>query len=105
VSRDLLLLCAALVIVTPSFAAAAEPVPAKPATVTGTVVLADLDLSTPRGAAEARRRLSIMSERLCRNLGDDRKVEDRENYVDCVHDTLAKTLERIQTPPSSLAKN
>jgi len=82
-----------------------ELVPRKPETAAGTVVLADLDLSTPAGIAEARKRLTIMSERLCNKFRDDRKVADWETYVDCVHDTLASALERIQTPTSSVARN
>jgi UrcA family protein len=104
-SRRILLLSAALLLAAPSFAAAGEPMPGKSATAAGTVVLGGLDLSTPAGAAEARKRLSIMSERLCRKLRDDRKVEDWANYVDCVHETLASALERIQTPTSSVARN
>jgi UrcA family protein len=104
-SRRVLLLSAALLVATPSFAPAGEPMPSKSATAAGTVVLEGLDLSTPAGAAEARRRLTIMSERLCRKLRDDRKVGDWEDYVDCVHETLASALERIQTPTSSVARN
>jgi UrcA family protein len=100
--RSVLLLSAALLATTPTFAPAGELVPG---TAAGTVALAGLDLSTPAGAAEAHRRLTIMSERLCRKFRDDRKVDDWENYVDCVHDTLASALERIQTPTSSLARN
>jgi UrcA family protein len=101
-SRRVLLLSAALLAATPSFASAGELVPG---TAAGTVVLAGLDLSKPAGAREAHRRLTIMSERLCRKFRDDRKVDDWENYVDCVHDTLASALERIQTPTSSVARN
>ena len=104
-SRRVLLLSAALLVAAPSFAAAGEPMPGKSASAAGTVVLTGLDLSTPAGAAEARRRLTITSERLCRKFRDDRKVGDWENYVDCVHETLASALERIQTPTSSVAKN
>lgn len=104
-SRRILLLSAALLVATPSFAAAGEPMPSKPAAAAGTVVLEGLDLSTPAGSAEARRRLTIMSKRLCGKLRDERKVEDWENYVDCVHEALASALERIQTPTSSVARN
>jgi UrcA family protein len=104
-SRRVLLLSAAFLAATPSFAPAGELVPGKPETATGTVVLAGLDLTTSAGIAEARKRLTIMSERLCRKFRDDRKVADWENYVDCVHSTLASVLERIQTPTSSVARN
>ena len=102
-SRKALLLSAALLVATPGFASADERVPRKPETATGAVVLAGLDLSTSDGIAEARKRLTIMSERLCRKFRDDRKADDWENYVSCIHDTLAVTLERIQTPTPSLA--
>jgi len=104
-SRKILLLSAALLAAAPSFAPAAERVSGKPETASATVVLAGLDLSTPAGAAEAHKRMTLMSERLCRKFRDDRKVADWENYVDCVHDTLARALERIQRPTSSLARN
>jgi len=104
-SRKALLLSAALLAAAPSFAPASEPVPGKPETAAGTVVLAGLDLSTSAGIAEAHKRLTIMSERLCRKFRDNRKVSDWETYVDCVHDTLASALERIQTPTSSVARN
>ncbi len=101
-SRSVLLLSAALLIAIPAFAPAAEPLPRKPDAVSGAVVFAGLDLSTPAGIAEARKRLTIMSERLCRSFRDDRKVDDRETYGDCVHDTLASTLERIRISTSSV---
>jgi UrcA family protein len=104
-SRRVLLLSATFLAATPSFAPAGELVPGKPETAAGTVVLAGLDLSTSAGVAEARKRVTIMSERLCRKFRDDRKVADWENYVDCVHSTLASALERIQTPTSSVARN
>jgi len=44
-----------------------------------------------------------VSERLCRSFRDDRKVDDRETYADCVHDTLATALERIRISASSVA--
>jgi len=104
-SRKALLLSAALLGATPGFAAAGDRAPGKRETVTGTVELAGLDLSTSVGIAEAHRRLTILSERLCGNFRDDRKVDDWENYVDCVHHTLAGALERIQTPKATTARN
>jgi hypothetical protein len=50
------------------------------------------------GIAEAHERLTATSVRLCRRLPDDRKVADWEDYVACVHDTLAKALEKFQRP-------
>jgi UrcA family protein len=95
-SRKALLLSAAFLAATPSFAA--------PETATGTLVLAGLNLSTSVGIAEAHKRLTILSERLCAKFRDVRKVDDWENYADCVHHTLASALERIQTPTASIAR-
>jgi UrcA family protein len=104
-SRRVLLLSVAFLSATPSFAPAGELVPRKPETVAGTVVLSGLDLSTPAGFAEAHKRLTTMSERLCRKFRDDRKADNWETYVNCIHDTLATALERIQTPTSNVARN
>jgi UrcA family protein len=101
-SRRVLLLSAALLVATPSFAAAGDLLSGKSETAAGTVVLAGLDLSTPGGVAEAHKRLTIMSERLCRKFRDDRKADDWEVFLDCVHDTLASALERIRSPTSSV---
>jgi UrcA family protein len=99
-SRSVLLLSAALLAATPPLVRAGELVPRRPEAAS---VFAGLDLSTPAGIAEARRRLTLMSERLCRRFRDDRKVDDWETYVDCVHDTLASALERIRTSISTVA--
>jgi len=104
-SQRVLFLSAALLAAMPSFAPASEFAPRKTETAAGTVVLADLDLSKSAGIAEARKRLTIMSERLCRKFQDDRKVDDWETYVACVHDTLANALEQIRLPSSSVASN
>jgi UrcA family protein len=100
-----LFLSAALLTATPGFAPAGELAPRKPETAAGTVVLADLDLSTSAGVAEARKRLTLMSERLCGKFRDDRKVADWETYVDCIHATVATAIERIHAPTSSVARN
>jgi UrcA family protein len=104
-SRNVLLLSAALLAATPIFARAGEIAPVKPETAAAGVALAGLDLSTTAGVAKARKQLSVVAARLCRKFRDDRKAADWANYVDCVHDTVASALERIPTPPSSLAKN
>jgi UrcA family protein len=104
-SRKILLLSAAFLVVTPSFAPAGELVPAKPETASGTVALAGLDLSTTAGMAQAHRRLTLLAERLCRKFRDDREADDWATYVDCVHDTLTSALAKIQPPASSIAKN
>jgi UrcA family protein len=103
--RTGLFLVAALAATTPDFAAAGGLAPRKPETAAATVVLTGLDLSTSAGIAEARKRLTIMSKRLCHQLRDDRKVDDWENYLDCVNDTLASALDRIRTPSSNVARN
>jgi len=103
--RKVLLLSATLLAATPSFGPAGELIPRKPEAAAGTVALVGLDVSTPAGIAEARKRLIVMSERLCRRFRDDRKVDDWETYVDCVHDTLASALKRIQAPTSNVARN
>jgi UrcA family protein len=99
------LLSAALLAASASLAPAGEFVSGKPETASATVVLADLDLSTPSGIAESRKRLTIVSERLCRNFWDHRKVDNWENYLRCVKTTLASAVERMQTSTSNVAKN
>jgi UrcA family protein len=100
-----MLLLSAALLVAPSFAPAVEPATGKSESTAGKVVLAGLDLSTSEGMAEARSRLIRMSARLCSKFRDDRNVADWETYVDCVHDTLASALKRMQTPTSSVARN
>lgn len=104
-SRRVLLLSTVLLGATPSFAHADEFLPRKPESLAGTVVLADLDLSTSAGIAQARKRLTVVSVRLCRNFRDHRRADDWQTFGDCVHDTLASALERIQTPASRVARN
>jgi len=94
-SRKVLLL-SALLVATPSFACAGELVRSQAETTVGTVALADLDLSNSTDLVEARRRLTRMSEHLCHQFRDERKVDDWENYVSCVHSTLASALERLR---------
>ena len=102
-SRRVLLLSAALLVAVPAFAPAAEPLSRRPEAASASVAFAGLDLSTPAGIAEARKRLTIVSERLCREFRDDRKVDDRETFADCVHDTLASALERIRVSTPGVA--
>jgi UrcA family protein len=69
-------------------------------TVLGTVTLgagvslADLDLSTPEGAATARRRLGAIARRLCGQLARRQDLAYPASYAACVQDTLARTLAR-----------
>lgn len=101
-SRPVLLLSAALLVAAPAFAPAAEPLSRRSEAASASVVFAGLDLSTPAGIAEARKRLTIVSERLCRKFRDDRKVDDWETFADCVPDTLASTFERIRASTSNV---
>jgi UrcA family protein len=73
------------------------PVPA-PDTRVAKVSLAGLDLSTPEGARAARDRLKIVAERLCLELGDDRKIDFQAVYFACVHEALADAVRRINAP-------
>jgi UrcA family protein len=103
--RGGLFLGAALAAAIPNFAAAGDLTPAKPETATTTVVLADLDLSTSAGSAKARERLTRAAERLCGRFRDDRRIADWATYVDCVHGTVASTLERNRISVVSVARN
>jgi UrcA family protein len=103
--RRALFLAAALAAATPYFAAAGDLAPGKPETATTTVVLADLDLSTSAGNAQAHERLTRAAARLCREFRDDRRIADWATYVDCVHDTVARALERNHVSVPSVARN
>jgi len=98
-----LTLLAALLAVTPGFAS--DRVPGKTETATATVMLAAVDLSTTAGLAQARKQLTLEAGRLCRKFRDDRKASDWATYVDCVHDTVASALGRMQTSATSVARN
>ena len=77
-------------------AAGANPVdPAKPATISKKVSLADYPLSTPEGARLARQRIESAVRQLCRELRDTRKVEDREAFAACVTESLADAMRRF----------
>ncbi len=73
------------------------PAPAS-ATRAAKVSLAGLDLSTPEGAHTAYERIKTATERLCFQLSDPRKVDDRAVYNACVIDSLADTVRRINAP-------
>jgi UrcA family protein len=95
-------LFASFIVLIPITIFAASPAPVEVAT--GSVNLTDIDLSTPTGVAEAHRRVLNMSKHLCRKFQDDRTVSNRETYVDCVHDTLAAALCRLNAPSLAIAK-
>jgi UrcA family protein len=65
---------------------------------TAKVSLAGLDLTTADGVNAAYERLSIVAQRLCLQLGDDRKISYRETYEACVTETLADAVRRINLP-------
>jgi UrcA family protein len=78
----------------PAFAAAAPP-ETRAETAAAGVSPADLNLATPAGLREARQRLAIRSQALCRKFMDDRKISSWETYADCSRDTLAAALQRL----------
>jgi UrcA family protein len=71
---------------------------AKAESVAATVSLVDLDVSTPEGARAANARLAKVAQRLCRKLGDNRRVADSATYADCYRETLAKAIRQLKTP-------
>jgi UrcA family protein len=75
-------------------ATAPKPTPA-PEKVSARVSLADLNLYTSEGMSEARRRLKIMSERLCHRVVDSRRVAAQSLQEECARDALADALQRL----------
>jgi len=84
----------ALIALTSAAALADQP----SATRVAKVSLAGLDLSTPEGARAAYERIKTIAERLCFQLGDDRKIDYQAVYNVCVNETLADTVRRINAP-------
>jgi len=62
------------------------------------VSLAGIDLSTPEGARTAYNRLKIVAQRLCLQLGDNRKISYQATYFACVRETLADAVRHINAP-------
>ena len=91
-------LAAILLPVTDTVLANPPPVAAKPESVAATVSLADLDISTPEGIQAANARLAQATRRLCRKLGDNRRVSDSATYADCYRETLANALRQVNLP-------
>ncbi len=87
--------------VTDSVLADAPPAAATPESLVERVSLADLDVSTPEGIRAARARLAKVAQRLCRKLGDARRVSDWAAYTDCYRESLANALRQV--PPSVVA--
>jgi UrcA family protein len=71
---------------------------AKAESVAATVSLVDLDVSTPEGARAANARLAKVAQRLCRKLGDNRRVSDSATYADCYRETLANAIRQLNAP-------
>jgi hypothetical protein len=79
--------------VTDSVLANPPPEAAEAESIAATVSLADLDVSTPEGA-----------QRLCRKLGDNRRVSDWATYADCCQETLAKALRQVKPVVADLPR-
>jgi UrcA family protein len=81
--------------VTDSVLAYPPPAAATPESLVETISLADLDVSTPEGIRAARARLAKVAQRLCRKLGDARRVSDWATYTDCYRKSLADALRQV----------
>ncbi len=84
-----------LIAALPGISAAERGDPAKSESLTESVSLASVDLATPSGAAEARKRLLEVSRHLCQKFWDGRKSSNWETYVDCTRDTLNAALAKL----------
>lgn len=84
----------ALFALTSAVALAHQP----PATRVAKVSLTDLDLSTPEGARAAYERIKTTAKHLCFQLSDSRKVDDQVLYKECLVETLADIVRRINAP-------
>jgi len=60
-----------------------------------TVSLRDLDLETLPGKTQALKRISAAAWRLCNRFGNTSRVSDRETRSDCVHDSVAEAMTRL----------
>jgi UrcA family protein len=83
-----------LFVLTSAAALADQP----PATEVAKVSLAGLDLSTPEGARAAYERIKTTAQRLCFRLSDSRKIDFQAVYNECVVETVADTVRRINAP-------
>ena len=66
------------------------------------VSIAGLDLSTPQGAHAARERLRQTARKLCAQVADELDLSHHANYVACVDQSVAKSMQQI-APPSIVA--
>jgi UrcA family protein len=90
--------------VTDSVLANPPPEAAEAESIAATVSLADLDVSTPEGVRAASARLAKVAQRLCRKLGDNRRVSDWATYADCCQETLAKALRQVKPVVADLPR-
>jgi len=96
--RRLISIRAAVLVALFALTSAAALADQPPATKDAKVLLAGLNLSTPEGARAAYERIKSVAERLCFQLGDDRKIDFEAVYTVCVNKTLANTVRRINAP-------
>jgi UrcA family protein len=65
------------------------------------VQLGDLNLGTRQGYDQARARLKAAASRLCRSLADTRRVSANETMYDCINETLATYLPKLEAAASA----
>ena len=65
----------------------ANGTPIERVSLTATVRVADLDLTTPRGASELNRRVRDVAASLCKSLEEDYPIGSPE-YVTCIKETV-----------------
>jgi len=94
--------CIVFSIVAAAAASADSPAPRTP-TLEATVLLSDLDLSTPAGVRAAHKRLRKKAESLCRQLWDSASATYRWTYAACVQATLADAVRQLDA--QALAAN
>ena len=85
----------ALIVIAPGICLAQPGDSAGTESLAESVSLASLNLATPSGAAEARKRLMEASRHLCQRFWDGRKISNWETYVNCTHDTLEAALAKL----------
>jgi UrcA family protein len=65
---------------------------------TAKVAMADLDLGTADGMANAQSRVEQTARRLCRQLGDMNDLSRHENYLACVNSAVTAALQQLRRP-------
>jgi UrcA family protein len=79
----------------PGLASAIDPFAGPVTRAQKTVSLARYNLATPQGVAQARERIALEARRLCRSLGDTRRIDDREIHAACVAEAYADALQQL----------